>query len=242
MRPIIFSLLALAISIGGGVQLAAGDFSQPDSKAYPNLYQWTDTCNVWVLKEGDAALLIDLGDGSVLDALPKLGVKHVEWVLFTHHHREQCQGAPRLAGTEAKLAAPTAEKALFETPANFRKMKVTLQDQFTVYGSSFVRPPIQPIKLDRTFEKTDSFAWRGHEFWCVDTRGSSPGSMSYLLRTKDGWVAFTGDLMLDGANKSFNRITIDGDTSTNDCCMLIATGKADLPDIADRVDALRSRP
>jgi glutamate N-acetyltransferase/amino-acid N-acetyltransferase len=37
------------------------------------------------------------------------------------------------------------------------------------------------------------------------------------------------DLMLDGANKSFNRITIDGDTSTNDCCMLIATGQADLP-------------
>ena len=39
------------------------------------------------------------------------------------------------------------------------------------------------------------------------------------------------NLMLDGANKSFNRITIDGDTSTNDCCMLIATGKAALPEI-----------
>ncbi|SMF02614.1 glutamate N-acetyltransferase [Alteromonadaceae bacterium Bs31] len=28
------------------------------------------------------------------------------------------------------------------------------------------------------------------------------------------------------ANRSFNRITIDGDTSTNDACMLIATGKS----------------
>jgi len=28
------------------------------------------------------------------------------------------------------------------------------------------------------------------------------------------------------ADCSFNRITIDGDTSTNDCCMLIATGKS----------------
>ncbi|HTR00896.1 MAG TPA: bifunctional glutamate N-acetyltransferase/amino-acid acetyltransferase ArgJ [Candidatus Acidoferrum sp.] len=28
------------------------------------------------------------------------------------------------------------------------------------------------------------------------------------------------------ADKSFNRITIDGDTSTNDCCMLVATGKS----------------
>ena len=39
------------------------------------------------------------------------------------------------------------------------------------------------------------------------------------------------DLVRDAANKSFNRITIDGDTSTNDCCMLIATGKAALPEI-----------
>ncbi|MNF36531.1 Arginine biosynthesis bifunctional protein ArgJ [compost metagenome] len=41
------------------------------------------------------------------------------------------------------------------------------------------------------------------------------------------------NLMLDGANKSFNRITIDGDTSTNDCCMLIATGKADVAEITE---------
>lgn len=32
---------------------------------------------------------------------------------------------------------------------------------------------------------------------------------------------------------SFNRITIDGDTSTNDACVLIATGESDLPWISD---------
>lgn len=35
-------------------------------------------------------------------------------------------------------------------------------------------------------------------------------------------------LLAEAANKSFNRITIDGDTSTNDACMLVATGKSDL--------------
>lgn len=35
-------------------------------------------------------------------------------------------------------------------------------------------------------------------------------------------------LCTDAANRSFNRITVDGDTSTNDCCMLVATGKAGL--------------
>ena len=31
--------------------------------------------------------------------------------------------------------------------------------------------------------------------------------------------------------KSFNRITVDGDTSTNDACVLVATGKTALPEI-----------
>ena len=41
------------------------------------------------------------------------------------------------------------------------------------------------------------------------------------------------DLVRDAANKSFNRITIDGDTSTNDCCLLIATGQAPLAEITE---------
>ena len=47
-----------------------------------DLFLWTDTCNVYVVRDGEAALLIDLGDGSVLDHLKDIGVKRVEWVLF----------------------------------------------------------------------------------------------------------------------------------------------------------------
>lgn len=38
-------------------------------------------------------------------------------------------------------------------------------------------------------------------------------------------------LAREAADKSFNRITIDGDTSTNDSCILIASGQVDLPEI-----------
>ena len=41
------------------------------------------------------------------------------------------------------------------------------------------------------------------------------------------------NLAREAADKSFNRITIDGDTSTNDSCILIATGQIDLPEITD---------
>ena len=40
-------------------------------------------------------------------------------------------------------------------------------------------------------------------------------------------------LLRDAADRSFNRITIDGDTSTNDSCMLIATGQVAMTEIND---------
>lgn len=40
-------------------------------------------------------------------------------------------------------------------------------------------------------------------------------------------------LVAELAEKSFNRITVDGDTSTNDACMLFASGKSDGPEISE---------
>ena len=40
-------------------------------------------------------------------------------------------------------------------------------------------------------------------------------------------------ISLIAANRSFNRITIDGDTSTNDSCMLIASGKSQAESLED---------
>ena len=37
----------------------------------------------------------------------------------------------------------------------------------------------------------------------------------------------------DAADRSFNRVTVDGDTSTNDAFVLIATGRADMPEITE---------
>lgn len=189
----------LLLAATASLPTRAASLTPVDPQLAPDLFVWTDTCNVYVLRDGDAALLIDLGDGSVLDHLETIGVKRVEWVLFTHHHREQCQGAPRLAGAGAKFAAPEAERALFERPTDFRKMNVRLGDAFTIHGTSYVRPPIQPIRLDRALGTNDAFAWRGREFRCVDTRGNSPGSLTYLLDAGDARLAFSGDVMLDGA-------------------------------------------
>jgi len=174
-------------------------FVQPDAATFPDLFVWSDTCNVYVLRSGDAALLIDLGDGSVLDHLKDIGVTRLEWVLFTHHHREQCRGAPRLKGSGVKLAGPEGERALFERPTDFRRMKVRLNDPFTIHGASYVRPPIAPILWDRALKPGDTFRWYDLDIACLHTPGNSPAGMTYQVQLNGRRLAFSGDVMLDGA-------------------------------------------
>lgn len=164
-----------------------------------DVYLFPDICNVYVIKSGELGLLIDLGSGDVLDHIKEIGITKIEWVLFTHHHREQTQGYPRLKGTGAKVAVPEVEKALFENPLSFRKMAPALSDAFTVHGASYVRPGITPIKVDKTFAKMDDFTWQGIELWCIETAGNSPGSLSYITKKNGEWIAFTGDVMLQGS-------------------------------------------
>jgi len=171
--------------------LAADDF--------PNVFVYRDTCNVYVLRDGDAALLVNLGDGGIIEELKKRGVKNVEWVLFTDHHRELCQGIGVIDRAKTKVAAPKLEQELFESPLQFRKWRPTLKDMYTVHGASYVRPPANAIKVDRLLEAGDVFRWHGFEITCVSTPGTSPGGMSYVLRRGDRMVAFTGGVIHDGA-------------------------------------------
>ena len=185
-----------------GFDLSAAGFTQPLGRDFPELFSWTDTCNVFVLRDGEAALIVNLGDGDVLEHLPEIGVTQIDWVLFTDHHREQCQGISKLSkwrSSGTQVAAPEAERAFFERPTDFRKMNASLSDPFTIHGTSYVRPPIESIKIDNALQTNEIVAWHGHEFLCVDTRGSSPGGMTYLLRENGRAIAFSGDVMLEGA-------------------------------------------
>ncbi len=202
LAPVLIVLCLTAASVRVE-PVAASDgpkgFRQPDVAHFPNLYVWTDTCNVYVLKSGDAALLVDLGDGSVLRHLKELGIQRVEWVLLTHHHREQCQGINAVDRDVAQVAAPKKEQALFEKPTEFRKWFPKLGDPYSVYGASYVRPPQNPIRLDATLESGKVFAWRDHQIHCLDTPGHSPGSMTYVIREQGRSAAFTGGVIHDGA-------------------------------------------
>src|SRR5438874_2190054 len=57
-------------------------------KLSENLYCLEDTCNVYLVRNGSRAVLIDFGAGKILDHLAQLGVTRVDWILHTHHHRD----------------------------------------------------------------------------------------------------------------------------------------------------------
>jgi glyoxylase-like metal-dependent hydrolase (beta-lactamase superfamily II) len=161
----------------------------------PDLFVWTDTCNAHVLRDGDAALMIDFGDGSVLDHLDEIGVKRVEWLLLTGHHRELLQGVGRLDRSIISIAAPKEEQELLESPTQFRKWHPRLGDKYSVHGASYVRPPQSPVKVDRWLSADEVFEWHGRNIRCLSTPGHSPGGMSYVLDDQ----IFLGGVMHDGS-------------------------------------------
>ncbi len=168
-----------------------------------NLWCYSGLCNVYILASGQSAILINCGDGSVLETLPELGITNVKWVLFTHHHRELCQGAAFLEETGALFAGPQAEGEFWQNPSQFRKAKPSLGDAHTCYGTSYLRLPIQPFNIDRTFKAHDSFVWNEYEFWCLATPGASPGAMSYLWQKNGKWNAFSGNVVRGDAKMHF---------------------------------------
>jgi glutamate N-acetyltransferase/amino-acid N-acetyltransferase len=92
-----------------------------------------------------------------------------------------------------------------------------------------------------------SFSFEGHE---ITITGISKGAGMIMpnMATMLGYVATDAaiessilqELLTSSTNKSFNRITVDSDTSTNDSCVMVATGKASAPEITSEQDALYS--
>lgn len=191
--------IATAFALTAISSLNAQELSRPFPDSFPDLYRSSDTCNVYILRHENAALLINLGDGSVIDRMAELDNAAIDSVLLTDHHRENCQGIERLRGSGTKVSIPDAERELFESPTTFRKWNPRLGDKYSVYGASYVRPPRLPIAFHSTFKDGDTFQWHGYTLRCLATPGHSPGGMTFFVTANNRTIAFTGGLIHDGA-------------------------------------------
>jgi glutamate N-acetyltransferase/amino-acid N-acetyltransferase len=152
-----------------------------------------------------------------------------------------CATLADLAGVEASAVLPFSTGVIGE-PLPVEKIEGALQAALDDLSEDNWADAATGIMTTDTLPKGASRQFQ-HDGVTVTVTGISKGAgmIRPNMATMLGYIATDAkvapgvlkDLMLDGANKSFNRITIDGDTSTNDCCMLIATGKADLPEITE---------
>ena len=158
----------------------------------PRVYQFSDICNVYAVVSGDRALLVDSGSGDVLDALAAEGITRVDWVLHTHHHRDQCQGDRRLAETATRIAVPKSEKRFFAGASRF------WQDVpvFDIYDTSSVYNTLATdISVDHAVEDYEVFEWLDVKLLALPTPGHTRGSLTYVADIDGVRYAFCGDLI-----------------------------------------------
>ncbi|MDH1631476.1 bifunctional glutamate N-acetyltransferase/amino-acid acetyltransferase ArgJ [Pseudomonas mosselii] len=183
----------------------------------------------------------------------------VRYLLTNTGNANAGTGAPGLAAAErtcaklAELAGVPAESVLpFSTgvigePLPVEKIEGALQAALDNLSENHWAEAATGIMTTDTLPKGASRQFQ-YDGKIITVTGISKGAgmirpnmatmLGYIATDAKVAPAVLKDLMLDGANKSFNRITIDGDTSTNDCCMLIATGKADVPEVTEASGAL----
>lgn len=161
-----------------------------------NLFVAADTCNVYLVRSGDAGLLIDAGSGAIAEVLGNAGVEEVEWILHTHHHRDQCWGTPRLvAELGAKVAVPEYERYYFESAREHWAGK-RIFDNYAD-GSTFFAPGAD-IGVDASLDDYETFRWRELEFLVIPAQGHTFGSSALIAEIDGRRVAFTGDLITTG--------------------------------------------
>ncbi|SDH53466.1 glutamate N-acetyltransferase [Pseudomonas flavescens] len=157
-----------------------------------------------------------------------------------------CASLAALAGVDESEVLPFSTGVIGE-PLPVEKIEGALQAALDNLSVNNWADAATGIMTTDTLPKGASRQF-SHEGVTVTVTGISKGAgmIKPNMATMLGYIATDAkvaqgvlqDLLRDAANKSFNRITIDGDTSTNDCCMLIATGQAALPEITQASGAL----
>lgn len=158
----------------------------------PNLWWYRDTCNVYLWTAGARGLLVDLGSGGILDVLEATGVREIEAVVHTHHHRDQCGGDDRAVALGIPIWVPARERALFESTEAFWRLRRTY-DSYDASSLGFTRTSSVPVA--RGLGDHERITWSGGTFEVVPTPGHTKGSITILAAIDGATVAFTGDLI-----------------------------------------------
>ncbi len=162
-------------------------------KISEHLYIHSGVINIGILIDGNRALLIDFGDGTVRDELSKIGVNNIYSVVFTHHHRDQAFGFK--ATDSEKVGVPDREYKWFTEVENYWDNQSYRWHIYNFHPHNLMLTESIPI-TDR-YKEGDSFKFGDATISVIDTPGHTDGSISYLVDVDGQKVIFSGDLIYD---------------------------------------------
>jgi glutamate N-acetyltransferase/amino-acid N-acetyltransferase len=155
--------------------------------------------------------------------------------------RQTCSELARLLGCSAAQVLPFSTGVIME-PLPVEKIAAGLptclaqarEDNWLAAAQAIVTTDTVPKAVSRRITL-------GSAEVTVTGIAKGAGMIRPNMATMLGFVATDAKLSLAlvramvarAANRSFNCVTVDGDTSTNDAFMLIATGRARMPELAD---------
>jgi glyoxylase-like metal-dependent hydrolase (beta-lactamase superfamily II) len=165
----------------------------------PDLFYYIDSCNVFLLRFGDRAVVVDAGAGGWVDHVDELGVRHVDAVVLTHAHRDQCCGlyrrqSPLLSG--ARIVAPAGDAQQLETSA--------VERTWREYGSggcpASYAPPRIGIDVDASIGADSELRLGPVRLCAVATPGHTRHALSYIVAWHGRQLAFCGDAVCAGGH------------------------------------------
>lgn len=204
------SATAAAVGVGGAIlgggkwskegtlaQAAAlGEPQQLCSRLSDHLAVFHGPINVGILLDGQGkALLIDCGDGRVREHLASLGVRSVERILFTHHHRDQACGAGQFTQKGTQLFVPAAERLYFEKPETYWQDPKHRWNYYIFHPHRLML--VEGVPVAGQYKQGDQFQWGPAQIQVLATPGHTDGSISFLIEVDGRRVIFCGDLMYD---------------------------------------------
>lgn len=208
--PVVAAALGLASTIvcGAAELVAAPSRLTPLSE---HLLVYGGPIQTGVVRDGDRALLIDCGDGSVAAALKSAGIAKVDRLLFTHHHRDQACGAREFPG--AKVAVPAAERACFDQVGAYWQDPKSRWHLYNQHPHHLMLA--EPLRVDEVLDENREITWGNARLRVLTTPGHTDGSISLVVETDGQRVVFCGDA-LAGEGQVWDLHSLQKGTVTTD--------------------------
>lgn len=156
------------------------------------VFLFRDTCNVYVLRSGRRAVLIDFGSGDVLDRLADFDVDEVTDVLVTHHHRDQVQGLARAVAAGIRVWVPPVERELIDAVDEHWRTR-PLDNDYDVRQDRFSL--LRQVPVTGSVAEYRTVRYGDIAVTTLPTPGHTVGSVSYLVEHGGRRLAFVGDLI-----------------------------------------------